>query len=172
MSNTSIFSIFHDSAVSAAGFRASSRMRADLQQVLTDLIALQLLGKQARWNVIGHGFRDLDLQLEEIVDIAREGSDTIAERMRALDAMPDGRPDTVAATTLLRAFPRSEQNTAAVVELICDRLRTTAGTMRIVHDDVGGEDPSTADLLHDLIDDIEKQRWMLSFENRMAQPTR
>ncbi|MFX0580126.1 Dps family protein [Nocardia nepalensis] len=171
MPTTSIFSIFHDSAVSASGFRASSRMRADLQQVLADLIALQLLGKQARWNVIDHDFRDLYLQLDQMVDIAREGSDTIAERMRALGAVPDGRPETVAATTLLRAFPRGE-DTAAVVELICDRLRTTAGTMRIVADDVGVEDMSTANLLHDLVDDIEKQWWMLSFGSRMAQPTR
>ncbi|MFI7666799.1 Dps family protein [Nocardia sp. NPDC049526] len=165
-------SIFHDSAVDASGFRASPRMRANLQQILTDLIALQLLGKQAHWNVVGTNFRDLHLQLDEIVDIARAGSDTIAERMRALDAVPDGRPETVAATTMLTAFPGGEQNTAAVVELICDRLRTTAGTMRAVHDAVDVEDPSTADLLHPLIDDIEKQRWMLSAENRTAQSTR
>jgi starvation-inducible DNA-binding protein len=39
-----------------------------------------------------HQFRDLHLQLDEIVDAARQASDTIAERMRALNAVPDGDP--------------------------------------------------------------------------------
>ncbi|WP_063042372.1 Dps family protein [Nocardia pseudovaccinii] len=178
-------SIVPTSAFAASGFRASPRLRANLQQVLADLVALHLLGKQAHSNVVGHNFRDLHLPLDEVVDFielqvqvaqvvdtAREGSDIIAERMRALDAMPDGRPETVAAMTQLKAFPPGEQNTVGVVGLICDRLCTTAGTMRAVHDAVDAEDPSTADLLHALIDDIEKQRWMLSAEKRTAHQTR
>jgi starvation-inducible DNA-binding protein len=161
-----------NSAATAPGFRASSTLAANLQKTLVDLIALHLQGKQAHWNVIGHNFRDLHLQLDEIVDTAREGTDTIAERLRALDAVPDGRPETVAATTRLAAFPPGEQDTAAVVELISDRLRTAAGTMRTVHDAVDAEDPSTADLLHTLIDELEKHWWMLSAENRTARPTR
>jgi len=35
-----------------------------------------------------------------------------------------------------------------------------------VHDAVDAEDPSTADLLHIVIDGLEKQAWMLSAENR------
>src|SRR5882757_11275009 len=79
-------------------FTASSSLAENLQRVLVDLIELHLQGKQAHWNVIGTNFRDLHLQLDELVDFAREGSDTIAERMRALDAIPDGRSDAVAAT--------------------------------------------------------------------------
>ncbi len=60
-------------------------------------------------------FRDLHLQLDEIVHIAREASDTIAERMRALNAV--------------------------------------------------AADPSSADLLHAIIDDLEKAAWMLKSEN-------
>jgi DNA-binding ferritin-like protein len=52
-------------------------------------------GKQAHWNVVGHNFRGLHLQVDDIVDDAREASVTIAERMRALDTVPDGRPGTV-----------------------------------------------------------------------------
>jgi starvation-inducible DNA-binding protein len=46
----------------------------------------------------------LHLQLDELVDFARVGSGSIAERMWALDAVPDGRSDTVAATTMLPLF--------------------------------------------------------------------
>ncbi len=53
--------------------------------------------------MVGTNFRDLHLQLDELVDFAREASDTIAERMRALDAIPDGRSDTVAAARRFRS---------------------------------------------------------------------
>ena len=65
-------------------FTASPELAANLQRVLVDLVELHLQGKQAHWNVIGSNFRDLHLQLDELVDAAREASDTIAERMRAL----------------------------------------------------------------------------------------
>src|SRR6202020_2836354 len=86
-------------------FQASDSLVHNLQRVLVDLIELHLQGKQAHWNLVGTNFRDLHLQLDEIVDSAREAADTIAERMRALDAVPDGRTDTVAATTSVPAAP-------------------------------------------------------------------
>jgi starvation-inducible DNA-binding protein len=148
-----------------AGFHASPELSENLQKVLVDLIELHLQGKQAHWNVIGTNFRDLHLQLDELVDIAREGSDTIAERMRALDAVPDGRSDTVAATTTLPEFPAYEHSTTEVVDLVTSRTYAAVGTMRAVHDAVDAEDPSTADLLHALIDGLEKQAWLIKAEN-------
>src|ERR1700741_4825588 len=75
------------------GFKASPALADNLERVLVDLIELHLQGKQAHWNVVGTNFRDLHLQLDELVDLAREASDTIAERMRALDAVADGTSD-------------------------------------------------------------------------------
>jgi starvation-inducible DNA-binding protein len=37
-----------------------------------------------------------------------------------------------------------------------------------VHDDVDAEDPTSADLLHAILEDLEKQAWMLSAEVRTA----
>ena len=148
-----------------AGFHASPELSENLQQVLVDLIELHLQGKQAHWNVIGTNFRDLHLQLDELVDFAREGSDTIAERMRALDAVPDGRSDTVAAATTLPDFPAYEHSTTEVVDLITARTYAAVDTMRAVHDAVDAKDPSTADLLHQLIDGLEKQAWLIKAEN-------
>ena len=147
-------------------FTASPELAADLQRVLVDLIELQLQGKQALWNVVGTNFRDLHLQLDELVDAAREASDTIAERMRAVDAVPDGRSDTVAATTSLPQFPADEQNTADVVDLVTSSVYAAVDTARNVHDDVDAADPSTADLLHQIIDTLEKLAWMIKAENR------
>src|SRR6516225_7101339 len=111
-------------------FHAPTSLFDDLQKVLVDLIELHLQGKQAHWNVVGTNFRDLHLQLDELVDFAREGIDSIAERMRALDAVPDGRSDTVAVTTSLPRFPANEQSTADVVDQITTRIYATVGTLR------------------------------------------
>ena len=148
------------------GFQASPELSANLQQVLIDLIELHLQGKQAHWNVVGTNFRDLHLQLDELVDFAREGSDTIAERMRALDVVPDGRSDTVAADTTLPEFPPYELNTGEVVDLITGRVYAAVDTIRTLHDAVDAEDPSTADILHQLIDGLEKLAWLIKSENR------
>jgi starvation-inducible DNA-binding protein len=152
---------------STAAFTASEGLAAHLQRALVDLTALHLQGKQAHWNLVGPNFRDLHLQLDEIVNLARDASDTIAERMRALGATPDGRAPTVAATADLQPLPAGELTTAQAVELITASLRITANAIREIHDDVDAEDPSTTDLLHAITDGLEKQAWMLSAETRV-----
>lgn len=147
-------------------FQATPDFAARLQRVLVDLIELHLQGKQAHWNVVGTNFRDLHLQLDEVVDFARAASDTIAERMRALDAVPDGRSDTVTATTSLPQIPPYEHNTTEVVDLIVTRINATVQTMREVHDAIDAEDPTTADILHQTIDGLEKLAWLIRSENR------
>lgn len=147
-------------------FKASQQLADHLQQLHVDLIDLHLQGKQAHWNVVGTNFRDLHLQLDELVDFAREASDTVAERMRALDALPDGRSDTVAAGTTLPQFPPFEHSTGEVVDLITARIYAAVDTIRSVHDAVDAEDPSTADILHQLIDGLEKLAWLIKSENR------
>ncbi|GAC1643376.1 MAG: DNA starvation/stationary phase protection protein [Mycobacterium sp.] len=150
------------------GFQASPELASHLQLVLVDLIELHLQGKQAHWNVVGTNFRDLHLQLDELVDFARQASDTIAERMRALDATPDGRSDTVATSTTVPQIPANEHNTTEVVDLITTRIYATVDTIRTVHDAVDAEDPSTADILHQLIDGLEKLAWLIKAENLKA----
>ncbi|WP_248242031.1 Dps family protein [Marinobacter sp. OP 3.4] len=148
------------------GFQASETLSNSLQRVLVDLIELSLQGKQAHWNVVGTNFRDTHLQLDEIIDAAREFADDIAERMRALHALPDGRSDTVAETTTLPEFPQGEIATTEVIDLMTERLDAVAGTVREVHDPVDEEDPTSADILHGVLERVEQLSWMVSAENR------
>lgn len=150
------------------GFQASEKLTDSLQAVLVDLIELSIQGKQAHWNVVGKNFRDTHLQLDEIIDAAREFSDTVAERMRSLHALPDGRSDTIAETTTLPEFPQGEVDTAEVVDLITERIDATVGTVRDVHDNVDEEDPTSADILHSILERLEQLSWMVSAENRVA----
>ena len=150
------------------GFVASARLTGDLQRVLVDLIELSLQGKQAHWNVVGKNFRDLHLQLDEVVDAAREFSDQIAERMRAIYVTPDGRAATVAQQSTLAPFPADEVDTAETVDLIAAALYAVAGTGRRIHDEVDAEDPTTADILHAILERLEQLAWMIDSENRIA----
>ena len=149
-----------------SGFTASKELSENLQKVLVDLLELASQGKQAHWNVIGTNFRDTHLALDEIIDSAREFSDTIAERMRALHALPDGRSDTVAESTTLPEFPQGEIATTEVIDLITARLEDTVATCRGVHDQVDEEDPTSADIFHEIIEKLEQYAWMMSAENR------
>ena len=148
------------------GFTASKELSENLQKVLVDLVELASQGKQAHWNVVGKNFRDTHRQLDEIIEAARTFSDTVAERMRALHALPDGRSDTVAETTTLPEFPQGEIDTAEVIDLVTERLEAAIGTCRDVHDAVDEEDPTSADILHAILESLEQFAWMVSAENR------
>lgn len=154
--------------VSHPPFKASQPLADRLQQLHVDLIDLHLQGKQAHWNVVGKNFRDLHLQLDEVVDAAREFSDTVAERMRAVYVTPDGRAATIAATTSLPEFPADEVDTADTVDRITAALYAVAGTARTIHDAVDAEDPTTADILHAVLERLEQLAWMIDSENRIA----
>jgi starvation-inducible DNA-binding protein len=148
--------------------KASPTLTNNLQAVLADLIELHIQGKQAHWNIVGTNFRDLHLQLDEIIDAARNFADDMAERMRALHALPDGRSATVAESTSLAQFPQGLISTKDAVDRIVAALEAAVGTMRKVHDEVDEEDPTTADLLHEFIAKLEQYAWMVGAENMKA----
>ena len=144
--------------------KASPTLTNNLQAVLADLIELHIQGKQAHWNIVGTNFRDLHLQLDEIVDAARQFADDTAERMRALHALPDGRSSTVAESTSLAPFPEGLISTKDAIERIVAALEAAVGTMRKAHDEVDEEDPTSADLLHEFIAKFEQFAWMVNAE--------
>jgi starvation-inducible DNA-binding protein len=154
--------------VSHPTYRASATVAEGLQSVLADLIELHVQGKQAHWNVVGHNFRDLHLQLDEVVDAARVFADEVAERMRAVMVTPDGRTSVVAETTRVAPFPAGEINSAECIDRIVSALYQVSATIRAIHDEVDAEDPTTTDLLHAITARVEQLAWMMDAENRVA----
>lgn len=65
--------------------KASPTLASNLQMVLTDLTELHLQAKQAHWNTVGTNFRDLHLQLDEIIASVRlfEEDPTSADLLHA-----------------------------------------------------------------------------------------
>lgn len=131
-----------------------------LQGALVDLLDLSLIAKQAHWNVVGPHFRSLHLQLDELVTIARDHADTVAERAVALGVNPDGRAATVAESTRLQQPELSWIEDSKVVTTFTDILENISERMRARIDATDQPDPVTQDLLIAVAQDIEKQHWM------------
>ncbi|WP_216387178.1 Dps family protein [Arcanobacterium phocae] len=143
------------------GFSGSTVLSESLQKVLTDVTALSLVGKQLHWNVVGVGFRGLHLYLDEVVAIARAASDEVAERMRAINLIPDGRPQTIGELTSLPAVKETIVSTEEAVAAAVAAINATVGTMRQVHEKVDAEDPASADILLDYVRQLEQQAWFI-----------
>lgn len=154
------------SNATASATSVNTSLAGHLQSVLVDLVDLHLQAKQAHWNVVGPNFHAVHLHLDEIAAFAREASDSIAERIRAVAAAPDGRAGTVAACSHLADFPSGEQDSRDLAARFAGQLRAAAATVRAVHDAVDTADPSSSDLLHGIIVGLEKHAWMLDAAGR------
>ncbi|GLW12075.1 DNA starvation/stationary phase protection protein [Microtetraspora sp. NBRC 13810] len=132
-----------------------------LQGALVDLIDLSLLAKQAHWNLIGHHFRSLHLQLDEIVALARTHMDEMAERAVALGVNPDGRASTIANSSHVPQLESGWLQDGKVVVVLTDILESIIKRMRERVNATEKPDPVTQDLLIKATQDLEKQHWMV-----------
>jgi starvation-inducible DNA-binding protein len=135
-----------------------------LQGALVDLIDLGLLAKQAHWNVLGRNFRSIHLQLDEVVATARQYADVVAERAAAIGVTPDGRAQTVAATTAVPQVPDGWLQDADVVSRFVDIHHAVIQGMRERIMATAEADPVTQDLFLDIAATLEKQSWMFQAE--------
>jgi starvation-inducible DNA-binding protein len=133
----------------------------ELQAVLTVLIDLSLLGKQAHWNVVGPNFRPLHLQLDEMIDAWRSAADAVAERAVALGHAADGRAATVAARSELPALPAGQLADRDGFRAVTGLLTDAVGTIRDRMDRIEDVDTVTADLLHGVVAGLEENLWMV-----------
>ncbi len=131
-----------------------------LQAGLIDLIDLSLQAKQAHWNLIGKNFRSLHLQLDDVVDIARQHMDVLAERNIAIGLNPDGRAETVARSAQTKQFDFGYISDTAVVAAFTALLADMVARFRQRIADTETADPVTQDLLIAAAQDLEQQHWM------------
>ena len=97
---------------------------AALQKTLVDLVDLSLVAKQAHWNLVGRQFHDVHLHLDELVDLAREYADKVAERAAAIGVSPDGRSRTVADASTVPAFAEGWARDRDVIRYVSEALDT------------------------------------------------
>jgi starvation-inducible DNA-binding protein len=133
----------------------------ELQHALVMLIDLAAIGKHAHWNVVGPRFRDLHLQLDEMVGSWRDAADLVAERAAALGQWPDGRTVTVADHSPLTPLADGPQPDGALVVSLTAVLMGAVGVMRQSTDRIDECDAVTADLLRGIVATLEQQLWMI-----------
>ncbi|MGW0858864.1 Dps family protein [Streptomyces sp. NPDC002690] len=136
-----------------------------LQGALVDLVDLSLAAKQVHWNVVGPRFRSVHLQLDEVVDTARQHSDTVAERASAIGVNPDGRSATIARTTAIDVVPSGWIKDVDAVKVLVDALKIVIGRMRERIDATADPDPVSQDTLIAVAADLEKHAWMFQAES-------
>jgi starvation-inducible DNA-binding protein len=132
-----------------------------LQLTLVELIALSLAGKQFHWNIVGVGFRDLHLFLDELVDEWRDLSDTVAERAVALGFSPDGRAPTVIEQSGFEPVNAGPTRVADAVRELTHRVAEVDERLRERCERLGEIDLFSQDVAIEVGRALEKQLWML-----------
>jgi starvation-inducible DNA-binding protein len=135
-----------------------------LQEALVDLIDLGLVAKQAHWNLTGRNFRSVHLELDKVVEIARNHADVVAERAVAIGVNPDGRVRTVADASRLgqleAGYLQDDKVIAAMTDLLAEIIRRFRAHIEATDD----ADLVSQDLLIAATRDLEEQHWMFEVQ--------
>jgi starvation-inducible DNA-binding protein len=131
-----------------------------LQGALVDLTDLSLLAKQAHWNLTGRNFRSLHLQLDDIVSLARDQMDIMAERAIAIGVNPDGRAATIARDSQLTQLGAGYITDEEVVAAFTGILGSMGERFRERISSVMETDPVTENLFEGTSHELEKAHWM------------
>ncbi|MDX3191032.1 DNA starvation/stationary phase protection protein [Streptomyces sp. MN03-5084-2B] len=131
-----------------------------LQATLVDLVDLSLIAKQAHWNVVGSNFRSAHLQLDELVNTARQYVDEVAERANAIGVSPNGKAKTVVESSGVPEYPDNWQSVESTVAAIVDILAALIERLRQRIDETDKSDLVTQDLLIEITRALEEAHWM------------
>jgi starvation-inducible DNA-binding protein len=133
----------------------------ELQSTMHELVDLSLIGKQLHWAVVGHAFRPLHEQLDELVASWRDLADVVAERAVTLGYVPDGQARAVAAGSPLSPVAAEATESRVVVRAITDRIAQVSEAARERMDRIAERDAVSQDVLIGVVRALEHQQWML-----------
>ncbi|MHA6795631.1 Dps family protein [Pseudonocardia bannensis] len=133
---------------------------AALQATLVDLLDLSLEAKQAHWNLVGRQFHDVHQHLDELVGVARQYSDQVAERAAAIGVPPDGRPTTIAEQSGIPRMDEGWVKDRDVIGQIAESLDVAVRRIRPRIQETEKSDLVTQDLFIEITGQLEEARWM------------
>ncbi|WP_214369151.1 Dps family protein [Pseudonocardia sp. H11422] len=136
-----------------------------LQATLVDLLDLSLEAKQAHWNLVGRQFHDVHQHLDELVGVARQYSDQVAERAAAIGVPPDGRAATVAAQSGIPQMNDGWLKDRDVIRQIAESLDIAVRRIRPRIQETEKSDLVTQDLFIEITGQLEQARWMWQAQN-------
>jgi starvation-inducible DNA-binding protein len=139
----------------------AAKLAESLNQVLADSYALMALTHLAHWNVEGQGFFALHTAFQTQYEELFVAADTIAERVRALDAYALGGLATMAKAAGLEEFsaPRSQEDYVRALVAANQKVAADAAVARDVAE--AARDTETQDLMIERVALHQKTIWML-----------
>ena len=138
------------------------RLVALLNRNLANTIALQLMVKQAHWNVRGPSFQFVHELFDAILGRLREHSDEIAERAAMLGGVPMGTADQIGGAVSLPAYDYDAVRADEHIRALSDRYAVQAKSVREAIDEAGAlGDAATEDLFTAILRELEKDLWFL-----------
>jgi starvation-inducible DNA-binding protein len=138
-----------------------------LSQRLADCIDLQMMCKQAHWNVKGPQFIALHKLFDEVNEAVEEYVDLIAERIIQLGGVAEGTARVVAERTALTEYPLTISKGADHVAALSDALAQFGRTARIGIEEMNElEDADSADILTEISRGIDKWLWFVEAHNQ------
>lgn len=140
---------------------AASALTASLNQVLADSYALMSLTHLAHWNVEGQGFFALHTAFQTQYEELFLAVDTIAERIRSLDAYAIGGLGTLAAKAGLPEMAAPLVQEAYVQALIEANQKVVGDAVRARDLAGAANDAESQDLMIERITLHQKTIWML-----------
>ena len=135
-----------------------------LNSTMADLFDLYARTKQAHWNLRGQSFIALHKLLDECAATVQEHIDTAAERATALGGIVEGTlRDTVKRSQLKKKEePASKSGQRDWIRELADVYAACGDHVRRAIKKIADEDDfGTADLLTDVLRDLDKQLWIL-----------
>lgn len=126
---------------------------------MPELVALTIDAKQAHWNVTGPGFVPLHALTDQLADDSRAWTDRLAERALALGFAVDARAGTIASAA--REFPAGYLTDREVIGELSMSIDRVVGTTRRSLGDLEGTDAVAHDITVEVLEGLEKYRWML-----------
>ena len=141
----------------------SAKPTTILNRVLADEFVLYVKTRHAHWNVVGPEFYSLHKLFESQYEALSDVVDDVAERLRALDAMPVGTmADFLRLTGLQEAKGSGGQASALVRDLAADHTAEAEELTAVVGlAELQEADPGTINFLTDLVQKHQKMAWML-----------
>ncbi len=132
-----------------------------LQPTMLDLIDLHLVGKQAHWTVVGESFQPVHERLDLLIDQWRLWSDSVAERVVILGALPRGRAHDVVNEGGNTEFPIAWLDGSDAMTHVANRVESAARRARQHQEAIADLDVISDGLMQTIIEGLEEQLWML-----------
>ena len=132
-----------------------------LRLLLANTFTLYLKTHKYHWNVTGQDFYALHLFFESQYQELWEAVDTIAERLRAINAYAPGSYSEFSQLTTIKDAAAELNATSMLSDLLAGHETLIQAAEILLTDSETHNDPGTADFVTARIEAHQKQAWML-----------